>query len=214
MSIIILQQITDINSLPMEVLYKILGFCDVPDVISFSLAMSRPGLTAVLDMHQMWTSAVIGPRYLERSLQYLGEHTSNLTVIGSVQFDRNHKPRKERFFKSKELLPKSVINSVVKNCPKIKVLQLDKCVIGPHFNTLLFPQSLEILAVRSTIFVKKTSFFSNIWKNLKNLKELRVENIQNFNKHDCYAVLDSVNIDFNIKFGTEHHSPSFIFYKI
>ena len=139
---------------------------------------------------------------------------TDLTIVGSVLFDRNHKPRKERFFKNREMLPKSVIISIAQKCSNLQCLQLDRCVLGPHFNTAFFPANIEILVIRSAIFVKKSSFFRNIWNNLRRLKELRIENIQNFNKVDCYAVLDSVKIDFDIKFGAGDHSPSFIFYKI
>ena len=148
---------------------------------------------------------------VEKSLQYLGAHTQELKITGTVQFDRNKKPKKEKFFKSRELLPSSVISSVVQNCDNIRLLHLDRCVLGPHMNTKWFPQTLETLIVRSTIFVKKASFFSNIWTHLKQLKELRVENIQNFNKDDCYAVIESLNIDFDVKF--DDLCLSFIFYR-
>ena len=37
--------------------------------------------------------------------------------------------------------------------------------------------------------MKKSSFFGENWSHLPNLKELRVENIQNVDKDDCSAVL-------------------------
>ena len=205
---------TPFSLVPLEVLYKILSYSDISDVISFAAATNRPEILDVLKIPHLWTRCVIGSLYLYRSLDYLGDHIVHLSVVGSVKFDRNFKPRKERFFKSRELLPKLVINRIVLKCPIIKTLELDKCVIGPHFNTSFFPKSLETLILRSTIFVKKSSFFTNVWTNLSNLKELRMENIQNFNKDDCYAVISSRNIDFDIKFGVNQHSPTFIFYRL
>ena len=67
-----------------------------------------------------------------------------LTIVGSVLFDRNHRPRKERFFKNKEMLPKSVIISIAEKCSKLQSLQLDRCVLGPHFNTAFFPENLDL----------------------------------------------------------------------
>ena len=200
-----------LTSLPSELLFMLASWLEVTDVLSLSAALSRPRLLEIFKIQHLWRSAVIGPRLVEKSSRYIGANTHKLTIVGSVEFDRNHKPRKERFFKCKELLPMSVISRVTKNCPELRELSLDRCVIGPHIKNTLLPPSLEILTVRSTIFVKKTSFFRDIWTNLPRLRELRVENIQNFNKEDCYAVLVSLKIDFDVKYV--ERSPSFIFYR-
>ena len=147
---------------------------------------------------------------MDKSLPYLGEHIINLGITGSVQFDKNRKPKKERFFKNREMLSSSVIKYISENCPGIDTLTLNKCVIGPHIKTSMFPSELKILTLRSTIFVKKASFFNDIWKDLKKLRELRIENLQNFTKDDCYAVIESRDIDFDIK---SHDGFCFIFYR-
>ena len=201
----------NLNNLPTELLFRLAGWLEVTDVLSLATALTKPSLLDIFKTEHLWRSAVIGPRLIERSSRYLGGRTQNIKIIGSVEFDRNHKPRKERFFKSRELLPRSVITRITQNCPSLEGLFLDKCVIGPHINTTLLPPCLEILTVRSTIFMKKTSFFRDIWTNLPRLRELRVENIQNFNKEDCYAVLVSLKIDFDVKYV--ERSPSFIFYR-
>ena len=156
------------------------------------------------------SSSFPGPRFVDRSLPYLGAHTINLRIIGSVQFDKNRKPKKERFFKGREMMSSAVIKHISENCPDIKSLTLDKCVIGPHIKTSQFPLKLKILTLRSTIFVRRASFFENIWKNLKQLQELRIENLQNFKKADCYAVIESRDIDFDIK---AFNGFCFIFYR-
>ena len=140
-----------------------------------------------------------GPRLVDRSLPYLGEQNINLRIVGSVQFDKNRKPRKERFFKGREMLSSSVIRHISESCPNIETLTLDRCVIGPHIKTSQLPLKLKVLTLRSAIFVRRASFFDNIWKNLKHLQELRIENLQNFRKADCYAVIESRDIDFDIK---------------
>ena len=181
------------------------------DVLCLSKALSMPNLLDIFKIEQLWRSTVIGPHIIDQSSRYLSDHTQHLRIIGSVQFDRDHKPKKERFFKSRELLSRSMISRISEKCPTLKVLCLDRCVIGPHLKTTFLPPSLEILTVRSSIFVKKTSFFRDIWTNLPALRELRVENIQNFNKDDCYAILVSLRIDFDVKYV--ERSPSFIFYR-
>ena len=202
----------NLTNLPLEVLQLILRNCTVPDVISISKALQRPSLTDILHKTFLWAQCEIGPRFLETSLQYLGDHVKKLKITGKLKFGKNSAPRKEKFFKSCELLPKYILSYIRTNCPGMEVLILDKCVLGPHLNTVVFPKSLKKFVIRSTIFVKKSSFFSNIWVNLPNLRELRIENIQNFDKTDCYAVLSSLNIDFDVKFENHETSPSFIFY--
>ena len=203
----------NLTNLPLEVLHLILLKCTVSDVISVSRALLRPSLQDILLKTFLWPQCEIGPRMMETSLQYLGGHVKKLTITGKLKFGKNSAPKKEKFFKSSELLPKFVLSYIKTNCQEIEVLILDKCVLGPHINTVVFPKHLKKFVIRSTIFVKKSSFFSNIWVNLPNLKELRIENIQNFDKTDCYAVLSSLNIDFDVKFENHETSPSFIFYK-
>lgn len=200
-----------LSNLPTELLFQVTSWLEVTDVLSLSAALARPSLLDIFTMDHLWRSTVIGPRIVEKSSRYLGPSTQQLKVVGSVEFDRNHKPKKERFFKSRELLPRSVISRITQNCPSLVRLTLDKCVIGPHIKTTLLPPQLEVLTVRSTVFVKKTSFFRDIWTNLPRLRELRVENIQNFNKDDCYAILVNLKIDFDVKYV--ERSPSFIFYR-
>ena len=108
------------------------------------------------------------------------------------------------------MLSSSVIRHISENCPNIETLTLDRCVIGPHIKNSLFPLKLKVLTLRSAIFVRRASFFENIWKNLKNLQELRIENLQNFRKADCYAVIESRDIDFDIK---SLNGFCFIFYR-
>ena len=202
-----------ISSLPLEVMYQILHKCSIPDVMALSIALTRPNLLDIFKQTKKWTHSAIGPMMMVKSLHFLGDHVTNLVIRGKLQFDKNCKPRKEKFFKSCELLPKHVLNYMRNNCLQIRVLTLDKCVLGPHINTSIFPKCLTMLVIRSTIFVKKSSFFSDIWSNLPNLKELRIENIQNFDKSDSYAVVSSLNIDFDIQFKNHEKSPSFIFYR-
>jgi hypothetical protein len=165
-------------SLPLGVLYQILSQCSIPDVIAVSIALAKPSLTDIFKISKLWKQAVIGPRMLDRSVHFLGDHVDQIIIRGRLQFDRNCKPRKEKFFKSCELLPEHVLSCIRSNCQHIKTLILDQCVLGPHINASMFPRSLKKLVIRSTITVKKSSFFSKIWSHLPNLKELRVENIQ------------------------------------
>ena len=88
-----------------------------------------------------------------------------------------------------------------------------RCVFGPGLKSSIFPETLDSLTFRSCIFVRKSSFFDAIWSNVPSLKELRIENILNFSKRDCYAVVTSLSIDFDIQFSSGDSSPSFIFYK-
>ena len=139
----------NLTNLPTELLFRLAGWLEVTDVLSLATGLARPSLLDIFRIEHLWRSAVIGPRLIERSSRYLGGQTRNIKIIGSVEFDRNHKPRKERFFKSRELLPRSVIARISQNCPSLEGLFLDKCVIGPHINTTLLPPCLQVLTVRS-----------------------------------------------------------------
>ena len=108
------------------------------------------------------------------------------------------------------MLSSSVIRHISEKCPNIETLTLDRCVIGPHIKTSQLPLKLKVLTLRSAIFVRRASFFDNIWKNLKHLQELRIENLQNFGKSDCYAIIESRDIDFDIK---SFNGFCFIFYR-
>lgn len=202
---------TSFNNLPLEIQHKILYLCNISDVLSFSDAFDRPSLNLILEKSIKWKASSFGPRLYERSVAYLGSHTHQLRIIGTVKFDKRNKPKKTKYFKSKELLPKFVITSLSEKCSQIKILHLDKCVLGPHLNNSLLPQTLETLIVKSCVFVKKTSFFTNIWSNLKELKELIVMDIQNFDKDDLYAVIISTKIDFDIL--SDPGENGFVFYR-
>jgi hypothetical protein len=95
-------------SLPLEVLYHILSHCSIPDVIAVSMALATPSLTDIFKITKLWKQAVIGPRMLDRSVHFLGDHVDQLIIRGRLQFDRNCKPKKEKFFKSCELLPEHI----------------------------------------------------------------------------------------------------------
>lgn len=198
-------------SLPFEIQCEVLLLTNnISDVLNFSQAMNNQNLNQVLNMKHRWRTASVGPRVSDQCLQYLGDHTEKLSVLGSVQFDKRNRPKKTKFFKTKELLPKKVITKSHESCINLKILHLKKCVLGPHLNNSLLPPGLEILIIESCVFVKKSSFFTNIWTNLKNLRELRVEDIQNFDKDDCYAVIESAKIDFDISFSHGRCSFNFI----
>ena len=116
-------------SLPLEVLYHILSQCSIPDVIAVSMALATPCLMDIFKITKLWKQAVIGPRMLDRSVHFLGEHVDQLSIRGRLQFDRNCKPRKEKFFKSCELLPKYVLSYIRSNCLNMKTLILDQGVL-------------------------------------------------------------------------------------
>ena len=127
--------------------------------------------------------------------------------------DSKRRPRKEKFFKSSEFVPSYILSSLAPRCGHLSKLTFDRCVFGPGLKSSSFPDTLDSLTFRSCIFVRKSSFFDAIWSNVPSLKELRIENILNFSKRDCYAVVTSLSIDFDIQFSSGDSSPSFIFYK-
>merc|ERR1719186_1264126 len=110
-----------LTNLPLEVLYHILQLCSIPDVISVAMALARPQITDIFLQKRLWTRSVIGPRMLNKSLHFLGEHVEQLLVLGMLKFDKNLKPKKEKFFKSGELLPTYVLSYLRTNCNKIKI---------------------------------------------------------------------------------------------
>ena len=221
-----------VMSLPLEILHRLLSHCSIPDVLSFAQALGRPELIEVqrivwillLRRHDLiffqvlkrpglWSRATLGPRLHRESLPFIGDHTIHLTVLGSVKLDKKQRPRKERFFKSTEFVPTFLLTGLTQQCARLRKLTFDLCVFGPQTKSSLFPPTLEQLTFRSCIFVRKSSFFDSIWSNIPSLKELRIENILSFSKRDCYAVLTSLSIDFDIQFSNGAASPSFIFYR-
>ena len=51
----------EIDSLPLEMVHRILSFCSISDVISFSLALARPCLLQTLTlMPTLWSATAIG----------------------------------------------------------------------------------------------------------------------------------------------------------
>ena len=203
----------DFLALPLEVLYHILKFVSMQDVVFFSRALNRPSLTDVLREAKMSKSMVLGPRLLETCTGFLSSKVEHLTILGRLRIDKNFKPLKEKFFKSSELLPKFVFDHIGHHCDHLETLIFDQCVLGPHINPAMLPKCLIKLFIRSTIFMKKSSFFKDIWDKLVNLKEIRVENMLNFDKKDFYDLISSPNIDFDIKFSDNDRTPSFVFYK-
>jgi hypothetical protein len=169
------------------------------------LVLARPGV------HR--ARPAVGPRLLLESLEFLGGHTRQLAVRGRLRLDARQRPRKERFFKSSELVPSQLLAGLKLRCHALTSLTFDRCVFGPHVKTAAFPSTLLSLTFRSCIFVRKSSFFDDIWSNVPGLKELRIENILSFSKRDCYAVVTSLNIDFDIQFSNGAASPTFIFYR-
>ena len=167
----------------------------------------------VLRRTALWGSSIVGPRMHQESLPFLGHHTLHLAVLGSVQLDKKRRPKKERFFKSTEFVPTYLLTGLAQRCSNVRKLTFDLCVFGPQTKSSVFPRTLEQLTFRSCIFVRKSSFFDAIWANVPSLKELRIENILSFSKRDCYAVVTSLNIDFDIQFSNGAASPTFIFYK-
>jgi len=202
-----------VMSLPLEILHRLLSQCSIPDVLSFAQALGRPELIEVLKRPGLWSRSTLGPRLHQESLPFLGDHTIHLTVLGSVKLDKKQRPRKERFFKSTEFVPTFLLTGLTQRCARLRKLTFDLCVFGPQTKSSLFPPTLEQLTFRSCIFVRKSSFFDSIWSNIPSLKELRIENILSFSKRDCYAVLTSLSIDFDIQFSNGAASPSFIFYR-
>ena len=132
---------------------------------------------------------------------------------GHLKLDSKRRPRKEKFFKSSEFLPLYLLSSLSPRCANLTKLTFDRCVFGPGLKSSIFPDTLVSITFRSCFFVRKSSFFDAIWSNVPSLKELRIENILNFSKRDCYAVVTSLSIDFDIQFSSVDTSPSFIFYK-
>ena len=56
-----LQGVESVESLPLEMLHRILVLCDIADVLSFSTAVARPALAQVLvTQRHCWASAAIG----------------------------------------------------------------------------------------------------------------------------------------------------------
>ena len=56
-----LQGVESVESLPLEMLHRILVLCDIADVLSFSAAVARPALAQVLvTQRHCWASAAIG----------------------------------------------------------------------------------------------------------------------------------------------------------
>ena len=221
-----------VMSLPLEILHRLLSQCSIPDVLSFAQALGRPELievqrivwilllrrhdlifSQVLKRPGLWSRSTLGPRLHQESLPFLGDHTIHLTVLGSVKLDKKQRPRKERFFKSTEFVPTFLLTGLTQRCARLRKLTFDLCVFGPQTKSSLFPPTLEQLTFRSCIFVRKSSFFDSIWSNIPSLKELRIENILSFSKRDCYAVLTSLSIDFDIQFSNGAASPTFIFYR-
>ena len=221
-----------VMSLPLEILHRLLSHCSIPDVLSFAQALGRPELievqrivwilllrrhdlifSQVLKRPGLWSRSTLGPRLHQESLPFLGDHTIHLTVLGSVKLDKKQRPRKERFFKSTEFVPTFLLTGLTQRCARLRKLTFDLCVFGPQTKSSLFPPTLKQLTFRSCIFVRKSSFFDSIWSNIPSLKELRIENILSFSKRDCYAVLTSLSIDFDIQFSNGAASPTFIFYR-
>ena len=227
------EESNSVMSLPLEILHRLLSHCSIPDVLSFAQALGRPELIGVqrivwillwrrhhdlvffqvLKRPGLWSRATLGPRLHRESLPFIGDHTIHLTVLGSVKLDKKQRPRKERFFKSTEFVPTFLLTGLTQQCARLRKLTFDLCVFGPQTKSSLFPPTLEQLTFRSCIFVRKSSFFDSIWSNIPSLKELRIENILSFSKRDCYAVLTSLSIDFDIQFSNDAASPTFIFYR-
>ena len=50
-----------LDSLPLEMVHRILRLCSISDVISFSLALARPSLLQILTVKpSLWAAAAIG----------------------------------------------------------------------------------------------------------------------------------------------------------
>lgn len=205
----------NILELPPELLEKILvATGSISDVLCTCEAFSIQFIGhTLLSKSFLWTCVSLGPRYLVATLPYVGPHTRRLSVTGPLRLDTNLRPTKERFFKSAEFVPGYLLNTLSSQCCNLTHLTFHKCVFGPHTKSSALPKSVKILNFRSVVFVRKVSFFTDIWTNLPHLEELRIENLLNFNKSDCYAVLSSASIDFDIQFSNHHKSPTFVFFR-
>ena len=53
----------EFDSLPLEMVHRILTFCSISDVISFSLALARPALLQILTLKpSLWSAASTGTK--------------------------------------------------------------------------------------------------------------------------------------------------------
>jgi len=112
-----------------------------------------------------------------------------------------------------ELVPSYLFTSLRHSCTSLSSLTFHRCALGPHTSLAALPTSLATLTFRSCVFVKKSSLFDSIWRQLPRLVELRIEDMVSFSRLDCHAVLTDLGIDFDIKFAANAASPSFIFYR-
>jgi len=202
-----------LEDLPPELLHRVLLLCAIPDVLATAEALGRAGLLEVLARTHLWTRAAVGPRLCRESLPYLGQHTEHLTVQGHLKFDSRRRPRKVRYFRLCELVPSYLFTSLRHSCTSLSSLTFHRCALGPHTSLAALPTSLATLTFRSCVFVKKSSLFDSIWRQLPRLVELRIEDMVSFSRLDCHAVLTDLGIDFDIKFAANAASPSFIFYR-
>ena len=59
----------EFDSLPLEMVHRILRFCSISDVISFSLALARPSLLQILTLKpSLWSAAATGIDHLMKTI--------------------------------------------------------------------------------------------------------------------------------------------------
>ena len=65
----------------------ILCQCSIPDVIAVSMALATPSLTDIFKITKLLKQAVIGPRMLDRSVHFLGDHLEQLIIRGRQKLE-------------------------------------------------------------------------------------------------------------------------------
>ena len=59
----------EFDSLPLEMVHRILRFCSISDVISFSLALARPSFLQILTLKpSLWSAAATGIDHLMKTI--------------------------------------------------------------------------------------------------------------------------------------------------
>ena len=194
----------EISELPNDVLLSILKFCSATDIIGFSEAYPTERIEMVVGDKSLWKKVTIGPKNLRKYLKFLGQYTTEITLLGiHVKVFRKKlqvKKMKSSTIPKTDLLPLSVIDSIRLRCGSLTRLTLQNVALDSQdVKFSLFPKSLESLSLKNVyhtnlpqvIVSKAASPFCNLCKHLPKLKQLNLQNHWYYGQIDIEAIMDS-----------------------
>ena len=196
-----MRNVTTLTHLPVETIVHIFSFCSGRDILHSGEAFKHEKVDSAVENKSLWRACEIGPENLRAFLKYLGSHTTDVTIRGSVKLDRKSSSRgkKSKNWEASEQLSQSVVESIRLRCPSLTSFTLLGCVLDvTRVRVSLFPRTLSHLHLHSVVLLNlpegarqavTSSPFHAITKHLPHLVSLKFTRAPYLRLCDGLAVL-------------------------